>query len=608
MKPRCAALLLAVLAALASAQPPRHVNPDELAARPPDPLALASAYQLLTQLLGSQSFADAGGLAKLLLNATAPGDLAYVLSRFHQLVLEESGLLNSSRTLLDLARRAAERGDLGVAKSVLGEALRALAKANATRYGLEEAAREIERRLGARATPVAATVAELIRAHASEALDVNATIFNLEGTTITVEAPGEAWVGSTIEVSGLLAASAGEPLPARRVTVLLDGVPAGSAATDESGRYRLAVKVPFAYRERLSVAALYLPEGEDARRYRPSASDPVYVKLLFTKPHLSVSVSPREVLPGGVVKVRVSSNMSGIRVTISAFGLARSLTLNGLESAVALKVPESAVDGLYKVVARSEPNGTVGPAEAAAELVVSRIALKVEKVEAPALSLAPLPLQLKVCVGSPNGTLPDRYRVEAALLGARAEAETGGECAELVLTPPLLSPTGPARLEVTVTPLDPRFKPASSSAEVRLLNLLLLAFSAALLVPAALRLRRGFEREMEVPPPQPVEAARPEPEAEPVAYSESLKPEDPVILEYVLAVRAVEKATRVLLKPSHTISEYLGAVEGGLGPALDPFARLSRLAEARLYAGAGVDPALARTLREELEKLLGGAG
>jgi hypothetical protein len=70
----------------------------------------------------------------------------------------------------------------------------------------------------------------------------------------------------------------------------------------------------------------------------------------------------------------------------------------------------------------------------------------------------------------------------------------------------------------------------------------------------------------------------------------------------------VEKATKVLLKPSHTISEYLGAVEGGLGPALDPFARLSRLAEARLYAGARVDPALARTLREELEKLLGGAG
>lgn len=608
MKPRCAALLLALLAALASAQPPRHVNPDEVAARPPDPLALASAYQVLAQLLRSQSFAGAGSLAKLLLNVTAPGDLAYVLSRFHQLVLEESGLLNSSRTLLDLARRAAERGDLGAAKSVLGEALRALAKANATRYGLEEAAREIERRLGARATLVAAAVAELIRAHASEALDVNASLYNLEGTAVTIEAPGEAWVGSAIEVSGLLVASAGEPLPARRVTVLLDGVPAGSAATDESGRYRLAVKVPFAYKERLSVAALYLPEGEDARRYRPSASDPVYVKLLFTRPSLSVSVSPREVLPGSAVKVRVSSNVSGIRVTVAAFGFARSLTLSGLEGEITLKVPESAVDGLYKVVARSEPNGTVGPAEAAAELVVSRIALKVEKVEAPALSLAPLPLQLKVCVSSPNGTLPGRYRVEAALLGARAEAEAGGECAELMLTPPLLSPTGPARLEVTVTPLDPRFKPASSSAEVRLLNLLLLAFSAALLVPAALRLRRGFGREVEAPPPKPVEAAQPEPEAKPVPYSESLRPADPAILEYVLAVRAVEKATGVLLKPSHTISEYLEAVKGKLGPALNHFKYLSKLAEARLYAGAEVDPGLARALRVELEKLLGGAG
>ena len=608
MKLRAAALLLALLAALALAQPPRHVNPDEVEVQRPDPLALASAYQLLTQLLRSQNFTGARSLAKLLMNATAPGDLAYVLSRFHQLVLEEGGLLNSSRTLLDLARRAAERGDLEAAKSMLAEALRALAKANATRYGLEEAASEIERRLRAGATSVAVAVAELIRAHAGEAMDVNASIFNLEGTAVTVEAPSEAWVGSTIEVSGSLAASSGEPLPSRKVTVVVDGAQAGSGFTDESGRYSLAVKVPFVYRDRLSVVALYLPEGEDARRYRASASDPVYVKLLFTRPRLSVSVDPREALPGSEVKVRVVSNVTGIRVTVAAFGLERSLTLDGLESELVLKVPESAVDGLHKVVARSMPNGTIGPGEAVAELVVSRIALKVEKVEVPTLSLAPLPLPLTVCVSSPNGTLPGRYKVEAALLGARAEEEASGECVELALAPPLLSPTGPARLEVTVTPLDPRFKPASTSVEVRLLNLLLLAFSAALLVPAAFRLRRGFEREEEVPPPKPVEAAQPEPEAEPVAYSESLKPEDPAILEYVLAVRAVEKASGVLLKPSHTISEYLEAVKGGLGPALDPFERLSRLAEARLYAGVEVDPELARTLRGELEKLLGGAG
>jgi len=608
VKLRAAALLLALLAALALAQPPRHVNPDEVEVQRPDPLALTSAYQLLTQLLRSQNFAGAGSLAKLLMNASAPGDLAYVLSRFHQLVLEESELLNSSRTLLDLARRAAERGDVDAAKNVLGGALRALAKANATRYGLEEAAREIERRLRASATPVAVAIAELIRAHAGEARDVNASIFNLEGTAVTVEAPSEAWVGSTIEVSGLLVASSGEPLPARKVTVVVDGAQAGSELTDESGRYSLAVKIPFVYRDRLSVAALYLPEGEDAQRYRPSVSDPVYVKLLFTRPRLSVSVSPHEALPGSEVKVRVSSNVSGIRVTIAAFGLARSLTLNEFESELVLKVPESVIEGLYKVVAWSMPNRTLGPAEAAAELVISRIALVVEKVEVPALSLAPLPLQLTVCVSSPIGTLPGRYKVEAALLGARAEVEASGECAELALKPPLLSPTGPARLEVTVTPLDPRYKPASTSAEVRLLNLLLLAFSVAMLVPATLRLRRGFEREEEVTPPRAVEVPQPEPVVERTAYSESLRPEDPVILEYVLAVRAVEKASGVLLKPSHTISEYLEAVKGRLGPALDPFAYLSRLAEARLYAGAEVDPELARALRGEFEKLLGGAG
>jgi len=603
-----AALLLALLAAPAFAQPPRHVNPDEVGARPPDPLALTSAYQLLTQLLRSQSFADAGSLAKLLLNATAPGDLAYVLSRFHELVLRESELLNSSRTLLELARSAAARGDLGAAKALLGEALRSLARANATRYGLEEAAREIERRLRAQASPVAAAVAELLRAHASEALDLNASIFNLEGAALTLEAPEEAWVGSTIEVLGSLATGAGEPLPGRRIVLVADGAPAGSALTDGEGRYRLPFRIPFVYKERLSVAALYLPEGEDAGRFRPSATEPAYVKLLFTRPLLAVSVDPGVALPGDEVRVAVRSNVSGIRVVVAAFGIARALALSGYGCEVKLRVPEGAAEGLYRVVARSEPNGTLGPAEAVAELVVSRIALEVEKVEVPALSLAPLPLQLTVCVSSPNGTLPSRYKVEAALLGARAEVEASGECAELALAPPLLSPTGPARLEVTVKPLDPRFKPASSSTEVRLLNLLLLAFSAAILVPATLRLRRRFEREEGVPPPKAVEVQQPEPVVERTAYSESLRPEDPVILEYVLAVRAVEKACGVFLKPSHTISEYLEAVKGKLGPALNYFVYLSRLAEVRLYAGAEVDPGLARALREGLEKLLGGAG
>lgn len=602
-----AVVLTTALVASVSALP-RHVDPGTVGAQPPDPSSLTGAYLLLAQSLGNEEYSDARRLASLLLNSTAPGDLAFVLRRFHELVVQESDLLNSSRSLLNLARDAALRGDLEGARALLGEALKALVQANVTRYNLEYAARAIEQRLGAKALQVVATVAGLIGKHAREADTLNETfIAGLAETKLTLEAPSEAWIGSYVELRGLLTAG-GEPLPARRVSIVLDGSVSATAVTNERGEYSLSVSIPLVYRDYVTVAAVYTPEGSDAGVYAPSSSEPARIKLLYVVPYLNATAVPREALPGDTIHVAIRSNVSNLYVKVSAFGADSQVKLRGFEATVDVAVPEDAAEGFYRVYVASEPNGTVGPASTSTLVAVRKIPIRVADVRVPGVIVAPLQAELVVCVETQGEALPP-YRVEARAPGLVAEAEGSGKCTSTSITPSPLTPTGPLNITVTVVPLDTRFKGYSTTSGTLVVNMYAILAATALIVATVASIakhfplpRRGAE------PPKPTAASQPPPSvSEDTEYSAKLQPRDPVLLEYILAVRSIEKATGVRLKPSHTVREYLDSVRGALGEAVKPFSQLSMLAELRLYANAEVDPGVAKALREAVEKLLGGA-
>ncbi|MEM2410353.1 MAG: hypothetical protein QXL64_05995, partial [Thermofilaceae archaeon] len=70
-------ILLLLVAAHATALPPRHVNPEEVAPGRPDPQVLSSAYNLLADLFSAESYRNASQLVNLLLNVSAAPDLAY---------------------------------------------------------------------------------------------------------------------------------------------------------------------------------------------------------------------------------------------------------------------------------------------------------------------------------------------------------------------------------------------------------------------------------------------------------------------------------------------------------------------------------------------------
>ncbi|MEM4805830.1 MAG: hypothetical protein QXX25_07085 [Thermofilaceae archaeon] len=592
-------ILLLLVAVHATASPPRHVNPEEVAPGRPDPQVLSSVYSLLANLFSAESYGNASQLVNLLLNVSAAPDMAHVLRRFHEILGEVNDLLNLSRAYLEQAKRLAVAGRIEDSAALLSEAVKVLAKANLTRADLELAAREVQRRLGAQPAPLLRAVSELIARHSSEAADLGA-LGSLLSTELTVEVePKSAWVGSTVRVTGKLT-SLGSPLSSRKIAVAVGGSIVGSALTDESGSFTYQLRLPYVYRRSLAVGALYLPEANDARVYRP-ASNSTEIYLLYETPKLSVRVQPPVALPGDRVKVEVVADRPGLLVEVWVLHTIQRVNLKGETAIVEVEVPADASEGVYRVLAASTPNGTLGPASAEATLTVRKLDLKLN-VTAPPFVALPFPARFTVCVEGWNGT-PPNYRVKLSLAGASFEVESQQVCATLEATAPPLTPTGSSRVEVIVTPASSRYRPARAEAQTFIANLLLLIPAVGLLTPLVFlaKPRNRVETPHPSTPPLPSEPQRELEEP----YSLRLKSADPVVNEYLIGLRMVEKATGVLLKPSHTISEYLQLVEPKLGRAARLFATLSGLAEARLYGGFEVPLESAKALREQLGKLLG---
>jgi hypothetical protein len=120
-------LILTVLPTLAQ---PRHVNPEEVTSPSIDPQFLSSFYQLISSYIVSGNLTGSSDILNHLLNITAPPDIRYILSRFHELAYSENELLRAVYSNLKLARDLALRGDLNGSAAMLNDIYRSLAEAN----------------------------------------------------------------------------------------------------------------------------------------------------------------------------------------------------------------------------------------------------------------------------------------------------------------------------------------------------------------------------------------------------------------------------------------------------------------------------------------------
>ncbi|MEM2409785.1 MAG: DUF4129 domain-containing protein [Thermofilaceae archaeon] len=440
------------------------------------------------------------------------------------------------------------------------------------------------------------------RLAAAGRIEGSAALLSMLSTELTVEVePKNAWVGSTVRVTGKLT-SLGVPLSSKKIAVAVGGSIVGSTLTDESGSFTYQLRLPYVYRRSLAVGALYLPEANDARVYRP-ASNSTEIYLLYETPKLSVRVQPPVALPGDRVKIEVVADRPGLLVEVWVFRTIQRVSLKGETTIVEVEVPTEASEGVYRVLTASTPNGTLGPASAEATLTVRKLdpKLNVTVVTVPPFIALPFPARFTVCAEGWNETSPS-YRVKLSLAGAVFEVESQQVCTTLEARAPPLAPTGSSLVEIIVTPTSPRYRPVRAEAQTFIVNLLLLIPAIGLL-PSLIFLAKPRGSRVETPHPSPL-PSEPQRELE-EPYSLKLKSADPVVNEYLAGLRIVEKATGVLLKPSHTISEYLQLVKPKLGGAAKLFATLSELAEARLYGGLEVPPESVKALREQLDKLLG---
>ncbi|MEZ0345663.1 MAG: DUF4129 domain-containing protein [Infirmifilum sp.] len=623
MRSQLLALAFAILlAAAASAQPPRHVNPAELTS-PPDPKMLSTAYGKLASLLLSENYTGFSDLASLLAQVQGPGDIAYVLSRFHEIVNQEGILLNYTKHSLELAKSYLLQGDVDSAIKALTNATYLLARVNISLVGLEDAAEAVRKRVGASPTPILEAVKALASTYSSKAAEVNQLVnANLTATVLTLEASSDsAWVGAPLYLRGKLTTLSGSPLANRLITVLCDGNPCGEAQTLEDGEYNLAVPIPYKYVEKITIATVYEPTGADALYYRPSVSEPLNIKVLFLTPQVNVTITPTTATPTSTVSVTVTTELTNTNITLWALGQRyESVATQGMVS-WSVQVPADASEGTHLVKACTAPRQIYGPGCGSAELVVRRIQLNVS-LDSPGYAVALLPFKVKVSVFGENGSIPLTFDVVLAINGTNLSTHklASSVPVEVELPMPWYLPTGPAKLVATVFPSDPMFSSTSAEADVFVINPILLAMAALLLTGAAtvyIRLSKRPEK-TETPARLESEEERAEVAAElkesekveatvgptKQIYEESPTPlsvDNPVIAEYLKAVRIVEEATGIKMKPSHTLSEYLSLVEARLGDRSVYFEQLTRMVEAHLYADMEVEISLLASLRKHLE-------
>ncbi len=585
----CAAASQAALAGLPA---PRHVDPSAVGEEGPSPLELLALYRAVVEAVTAGDYGEADLRLRETLRVYAPPNVRYVLDRFNDLLSQEVDLLNATHAGIELARALIDLGLLDEAGVALENATVTLARANITYMELFMAAGEFRRYL--RVPKVEETIADLgavLKLYRGEITELSALLESrrIEGivrTRMTLEVNATAaWVGSKLRVSGELTTAGGDPLPGRRVTILMGGE-SREVLTDQTGRFEADVRVPYVYRPEIALRARFVPTGDDVGALAGCGAGPVTISLLYVTPNLTLSVDPPRVTPLGTLTVAGRSDVPHLRLVVRAFGREVWTEADSMgEFSAEIRVPAEARDGPHVVRVESEPESVVGPAEASASVEVYRIPVDLEEVSLSRLAISGLTgvrVEGEVLAGgSPLGGA--EVTVEGFDEVVVVQTDEWGRFS-VEISPGHAVPTGSHRVSVLAVPDQPWYATASEEASVLVVNLyttsLLVALGSILARRAwSTRVRPGGPREEEAgvapTPPRP-------PRERPRRLSE-------VAAAYLAAVELVGSKTGVRMRPSHTIREYLEATLPKLGPAADPFIELSALAERTIYGGREPD-------------------
>ncbi len=595
------ALVLVLLALATSAAPailmPRHVDPASTPEEPLFGLNIALLYYELLGKIGELNITGAASVREVLREVYIPENLRYVFSRFNELLDKVMSKMNETHTTISYAYKLIESGMYFEAEKALVNASREIPVLRALYGELVDAAREVVRaglprelldRLS-RVSEAIDKLDEMIR-RAFELLRRVVAV----GTKIVLSVePETVYVGEEVRVWGVLEAVNGTPLAGKVVSVYF-GNTVVKAQTSKEGFFNASYRVR-EYVRQLRVYAEYVPVGADKYVYSYSRSPEFYVNVLFFTPELQLTLDKSRVLPTEGISVVVKS-MPGLVVHIKTpFGEHTVETNSTGEASLVFVVPGSAEEGVYRVVAETEPVGIYGPASAAALFTVYRLEPRVS-VELPSNIVTGFKYRAKISVEPAS-------RVTVVLPSGVLVLQ--GSVVEFDFTVPHFYESSKCRVEVSVEPLDPRYKKTKLIAEIPVYNTTSIVMLAAIFSVAAyyaIKTLKMRARRVSGAPVAP-------PAAQPAYVSAAV---DPAIRAFALVVGAIARLYGVLLEKSETLREYVRKLAGKLPQQLyELIKRLVRLVEIVLYGRPEASKAASSKAEEaarEAAEMLGGGG
>jgi hypothetical protein len=537
-----------------------------------------------------------------------PPDITYDVSTFNDLINSTANLLSTINTQLQAANASLSKGREGEAAAYLNDALKDLSEVNVTLTELLTAAPRLAQLTGMPSSLFLQkldSIQALYAGYGSEAMYLHNQILALNGllsTSISLTVPSVAIeTGSDLQVTGTLTSSGGSPLPSRTVTIYFQGESIGNATTNSLGVFSATLRTPFVYEDNVSLFASYLPQGNDSLIYAPSSSSIINLTVLYEKPSVRVN-APQEVLAGLSIMVDGTlladgSALAGYVIYLDSFG-SELTDVTSSEGNFSFQVvaPAGVGPGPYSFTLRTSGNRTVAPLIASFQVNVIKLDPSVT-FSAPQILIAGIGAKIQGSAEA-NGTPLSGAAVLNISPGISLNTTTSVNGSfDFSISPPLTSPIGQLGYTIGLYPNQSWVSPTEATVRVFVFNplaLVLPIISAILLLFLFSRFRRASSQQTSA-----VKAGR-EPAAEIHPQKDN---RTGVSSAYFAAVRLVEGATSVRLRPGQTIREYLAEVKDRLR-GFEHFKYISFAQEKHLY-GPGVSKDIEERVEIELSSLRG---
>lgn len=605
------ALILAYTIILTIQQYPilfrRHVDPNSETEKYPYSIYLTTFLTLTFDELVKGNFTGTLERLKMLNQTYVPPTLKYVFERFRSLMKDLTIKLDDTDSLLNYAKLLIDSGREDYARNPLNAAGYNLAEANITYSQLKVSVEEFSKSFLLPRTQISQKVEgiqlllESMYFRLYDLLDLIEFQRNLKETYLTIQAyPETLWVGSTVTVQGKLYTH-DTILANKNVILYFEGQKFSELKTSSDGTFTYTLNVPYTYKPKVSINAKYFPEGSDKNTYKPTVSNTIQLNLLYISPKIEMKIIGKP-LPGKYFtvegKVFAETTLPYDQIKLSWLKTTTVTKLEGEAFKLTLKVPETLADGKYLLKAEAPSSGIFAPASTTLYVNVQRIPINIT-LNVPPIAISGIESSIR---GKIVYSGEECFNSTIKFVLAQEYVENAGEEFAIKFTPPLTMFSGPQMYKVQVRPQLPWYSGLEVEGRIFVINPITVAVPVGLVSAVAVRVLRHERRK----------AAEAEVEAEKVEEEKRFQEKEYhfvregfewIINAYWQAVVIVSNITKIEMKPSMTMREYLNLVKDAGKQYYSSFEKISIAAEKVLYSPKITETEIeaARKALEELQ-------